>query len=84
MNPTEKALREHRFSCHKQGIKDTSKVDGAIKIYQKIASGGRVPKSVVLRIIADLMDINPKCSNTMMSQGELDHLVTILFKEYER
>ncbi len=79
-----KALKEHRFSCHKQGVKDTSKIDGAIRVYHKIMDLGRVPKSTVLRIIADLIDINPKCSNTMMSQGELDHLIKILFKEYMR
>jgi len=83
INEVEKVLREHRFICHKAGL-DTTKIDSGIKIWKDIKNGKNVKKSKLLRLIAEIMEANPKCAETIVTPEFIASLLRILFPEYLR
>jgi len=82
-NEVDKVLREHRFVCHKAGL-DVTRIDEAIKVWEDIKQGKRVRKAYLLRLIAELMDLNPECAKTVVTPEFTASLLRVLFPEYLR
>lgn len=75
--------REHRFRCFKANI-NAQRMDEVIKLVEDLKDKKRkLSKSAALRLIADMMDINPNCSNIFLSIEELDSLLAYLFPELD-
>lgn len=83
INDVDKILREHRFVCHKAGL-DVTRIDDAIQVWEDIKNGKRVRKAYILRLIAELMDLNPECASTVVTPEYVESLLRLLFPEYLR
>ena len=74
-------LRELRLELEKKG-KNAVRVKQTIELLDRIEKGKKIKKSMLLRIMADLMDLNKGCVDTEYDFKQIDSLAKFLFPEF--